>query len=62
MVTVWMASGVRLAWLIDTDEECAYIYRAVTQVPEQVGNFASSVLSGEDVLPGFIFPLVELNV
>lgn len=62
MSDVWMANGVRLAWLIDTDEERAYIYRAGSQVPEIVDDFAHSTLNGEDVLPGFVFPLVELNV
>lgn len=62
MVDVWLANGVRLAWLIDTDEERAYIYRTESQVPEIVEDFANSSLSGEDVLPEFIFPLVELNI
>lgn len=62
MVETWMAHGVRLAWLIDPKKEVAYIYRQGQKEPEEVSGFADSVLSGEDVLAGFRFPLVELNL
>jgi len=39
-----------------------YIYRQGQREPEEVREFATSTLSGEDVLPGFEFPLVELNL
>jgi Uma2 family endonuclease len=55
----WIANGCRLAWLIDPFNAKAYIYRGdgSTGIVE---SFAES-LSGEDVLPGFVFPLSELN-
>lgn len=62
MTDVWMANGVLLAWLIDPDKEVAYIYRQGSDDVEEVRNFDTSVLSGEGVLPGFEFPLVELNL
>ena len=62
MRQVWMANGVRLAWLVDTEEERVYIHRAGARETEVVTDFAESELSGEDVLPDFVFPLVELNV
>lgn len=62
MVESWLANGVLLAWLIDPDEEVAYIYRQGQLEPEEVRNFDSSILSGEEILPGFAFPLAELNL
>ena len=62
MSDAWMAAGVRLGWLIDPDAEVAYIYRAGIVKPEEVRGFTTATLSGEDVLPGFVFPLVELSV
>lgn len=62
MTDVWMANGVRLAWLIDPKEEVVYIYREGVKDVEAVGHFDTTVLSGEEVLPGFAFPLVELNL
>lgn len=62
MREVWMAAGVRLAWLVDTEEERVYIYRAGQSEPEVVTDFEKSELDGEDVLPEFVFPLVELNL
>lgn len=56
MTDTWMANGVRLAWLIDPYEEKTYIYRQGREV-EVVEGFDSKKLSGEDVLPGFEFPL-----
>ncbi len=54
----YLACGVRLAWLIDPIERRASVYRP-SRLPETVGFDAT--LSGEDVLPGFAFPLSELS-
>lgn len=62
MVDTWLANNVLLAWLIDPDQEVVYIYRQGQDEVEEVRDFDSSVLSGEGVLPGFEFPLVELNL
>jgi Uma2 family endonuclease len=58
MADIWMANGVRLAWLIDPLDKKAWIYRA----GESVETFADfdAQLSGEDVLPGFVFDLKML--
>lgn len=61
MVDSWLANGLLLGWVIDPDEEVAYIYRQGQTEPEEVRDFARSMLSGEDVLPGFRFPLAELG-
>lgn len=50
----YIEQGVRLGWLIDRKNRTAYVYRSdgsVMQVPE------SAVLSGEDVVPGFMLVL-----
>ena len=60
MTDVWIANGVRLAWLIDPYEEKVYIYRPGREV-EIVEGFAGKKLSGEDVLPGFELPLDEMR-
>ena len=62
MVDVWLANGVLLAWLIDPVKEVVYIYRQGEQTVEEVRDFDNSVLSGENVLPGFEFPLAELAI
>lgn len=59
MADVWIANGVTLGWLIDPKTEKAWIYRQDGTV-EEVANF-ESVLSGEDVLPGFEFNLREMR-
>jgi len=51
MEDVWMANGVRLAWLIDPIKQKAYVYRQDGSI-EMVPDFAGK-LSGEEVLPGF---------
>ncbi|AEE51128.1 Uma2 family endonuclease [Haliscomenobacter hydrossis] len=51
MEDVWMANGVRLAWLIDPIKQNAYVYRqggSTAMVPDFAGK-----LSGEGVLLGF---------
>ena len=51
----WIKNGVRLGWLIDAENQAAYIYRADTTV-FKVESF-NKTLTGEDVLPGFSFDL-----
>ena len=56
---VWLANGVRLAWLFDPAEATAYIYRASGST-DVVSGF-DKVLGGEDVLPGFAFSMAVLE-
>lgn len=56
---VWLANGVRLAWLFDPAEATAYIYRADGSM-ETVSGFDKK-LSGEAVLPGFVFSMSVLK-
>ncbi|MEM6771919.1 MAG: Uma2 family endonuclease, partial [Bacteroidota bacterium] len=58
MTNVWIANGVRLAWLVDVDNEMLWIYRQNGEV-SLVHPFEQEV-SGEDVLPGFSFDLQNL--
>ncbi len=51
----WLANGVRLAWLIDSVKQKAYIFRP--DGSEETVNGFDKKLSGEDVLPGFEFDL-----
>ena len=53
----YIANGAQLGWLIDRFDKKAYIYRADGSV-ETVGT--DSVISGENVLPGFSLDLSEL--
>ena len=53
----YIEQGVRLGWLIDRKNRCAYVYRSdasITQFPE------TAILSGEDVVPGFTMQLSRL--
>ncbi len=52
---LWMAGGARLGWLIDTRNRQVYIYRAGQTGPQVIDN--PETLDGEDVLPGFSFPV-----
>ena len=54
----YIVCGVRLAWLIDPLERRATIYRP-GRAPEVLSFEAT--LSGEEVLPGFAFPLSALT-
>ena len=54
-MSLWMAAGARLGWLIDTRSRQVYIYRAGQTEPEVLDN--PEALDGEDVLPGFVFPV-----
>ncbi|MEZ4961585.1 MAG: Uma2 family endonuclease [Saprospiraceae bacterium] len=51
----WLDNGVRLAWLIDPTQQKTYIFRA--DGSEEVIDGFDKKISGEDVLPGFIFDL-----
>lgn len=62
MLKTWMANGVLLGWLVDPKKEVVYIYQQGQAEVEEVRDFETSVLSGEEVLPGFGFSLVELNL
>ena len=51
----WMTGGVRLGWLIDAQQRRAHIYRAGQPEPQLLED--PETLDGEDVLPGFAFPV-----
>ena len=55
----YITNGCRLAWLIDPKSETARVFRADGSV-SVVKSFADT-LSGEEVLPGFAFPLSTLR-
>ena len=55
----YLANGCRLAWLINPKTETARIFRADHSV--SVAKSFAETLSGEDVLPGFAFPLAVLR-
>jgi len=56
---VWIANGVRLAWLIDPVGQRAFIFQPDTEPVEKKG--FDHLLSGGDVLPGFEFDLSILK-
>ena len=51
----WMDGGVRLGWLIDARLRQVHVYRAGQPEPELLDD--PETLDGEDVLPGFTFPV-----
>ena len=51
-------NGARLGWLLDPLERTARIYRPGAPAPQLLHN--PETLSGEDVLPGFTFPIRQL--
>ena len=55
----YIANGCRLAWLLDPKTETARLYRADGSV--SVVKSFDETLSGEDVLPGFVFSLATLR-
>ena len=61
MVDTWIANGVRLAWLIDPYEEKARVYRANGSI-DVITGFENSLLSGEEILPGFELALMEFRL
>ena len=54
----YMENGARLAWLLDPLERTVRIYRAAAPEPQLLHN--PETLHGEDVLPGFTFPVRQL--
>lgn len=58
MTDVWLANGVRLAWLLDPKMKKVYIYRP-GRPAEEISGF-DRLLSGEDVCPGFELDLRKL--
>lgn len=59
MRNVWMANGVKLAWLVDVDNDRLWVYRADRSV-ELVSPLTGEI-TGEDVLPNFTFDLGLLS-
>lgn len=57
----WIDGGVRLAWLLDPIAQQAWVYRPGQPQPQHYPDF-NTPLSGEDVLPGFVFDLQLLVV
>lgn len=55
MQDVWIANGVKLAWLVDIDNDHLWIYRADGTV--DLVTPLDIVVTGEKVLPGFEFDL-----
>ena len=54
---LYMQNGVLLGWLIDPPNRRVYVYRAGQEEPERLDDPAT--LSGEDVLPGFVFDVAR---
>ncbi|MGB3798729.1 MAG: Uma2 family endonuclease [Lewinella sp.] len=59
MAEVWIANGVKLAWLTDEDSDRLWIYRADHSV--ELVSPLDRTITGEDVLPGFTFDLNLLS-
>lgn len=59
MEDTWMAQGVRLGWLIDTYLGEVRIYRESMEV--EILSVDDTILSGEEVMPGFTFDLAILE-
>ena len=55
----WIKNGCRLAWLLDPQEQKAYVY-TVNGLVQTIDNF-DETLSGGDVLPGFELDLAVLK-
>jgi Uma2 family endonuclease len=53
----WIANGVELAWLIDGDARCLYLYRQGRE-PEQLCDIER--IAGEGPLVGFVLELQEI--
>jgi Uma2 family endonuclease len=54
----WLRAGVDLAWLIDADEKCVYVYRAGQIEPEKCENITA--IAGEGPVQGFELDLTEI--
>jgi Uma2 family endonuclease len=57
-MTEYIENGTKLSWLIDPQQQKVYIYRPNSPVEELV---KPSILSGEDVLSGFVLELKDLG-
>ena len=53
----WMDGGVRLGWLIDVHSRQVHVYRTGQPEPQLLND--PDTLDGEDVLPGFSFPVQQ---
>ena len=56
-IAQWLKAGVRLVWVVDSEKRAARVYRADGSEALLGPN---ETLDGEDVLPGFRCPLVDL--
>jgi Uma2 family endonuclease len=56
-VGAWLDAGVRLVWVVDPAKRSGRVYRADGSESQLWGGDS---LSGEDVVPGFAFPLEGL--
>ena len=54
-MALWIEAGARLGWLIDARNRRVYIYRIGQPDPQLLDD--PETLDGEDVLPGFSFPV-----
>jgi Uma2 family endonuclease len=53
----YIEQGVRLGWLIDRINRCAYVYKSDASITQFSEN---AILSGETIVPGFTMPLNRL--
>ena len=56
-VSDWLSAGTKLVWVVDPLREQVVVYRADGTVSVLA---LGDTLSGEEILPGFAFPLQEL--
>jgi len=56
----WIKNRCQLAWLIDCEKEKVYIYRQDGSI-DTVSSF-DEMVSGENILPDFELPLIELRL
>jgi Uma2 family endonuclease len=56
-LAAYFANGTRLAWVINPKERTATVYRSSEQ---GAAVHADGLLEGEDVVPGFSFPVAKL--
>jgi Uma2 family endonuclease len=53
----YIANGVKLAWLLDPQQNCATVYRP-GRAPQEIEK--PTILAGDPVLPGFQFDFKEI--
>lgn len=56
-ITEYLQAGVRLVWLVDPETQMVTVYKSLHDVHILL---LEDVLTGEDVLPGFLLPLRKL--